>query len=658
LTLDRTPITLDVGSQQQLSGIASTGCPTDSPPPVSWTSSTPSVASVTTAGIVTALSQGEAIITASALENRVNGTVRVTVRQPQVLSITPSVSVVSFRERQTARISAAVAVTGQLSRRVSFSSRSPATVSVRVIDSVSAEITALAVGSTILDVSSTSDSTKRVAIPVTVGQAIAASIRVAGLASTDSVLLSARRQLSAVVRDSTNAELTGRVIRWASGTPSTLSVSASGEIQATRAGVARVIARTEVGDGSGDRVDTLTTRVYGVLDIAIAQPVAAMEEGRSVTLQTAITATAGIDRTLDWESARPAVATVSAAGVVTAVSTGSAVIRVRARALSTVGDSVTIQVLERGIPTSMLVAPRVDTLSPNGTRVLQATVRDQRGAVLQTAPVTWRSLTPALATVNNSGLVTATAVGDARIVATSPRASGTDSLADTARVLVVSPCSLVRPVVIGATYLGRFDLSSCANYIGFALLDQFSVTTPTQAYFSVSLTPSFTGSLIPLNIGTAFFGLSAPPNATIESLSVIRAGTFGFMVAAISGSSGPYTLATSLDPDPRRSCVVTNATLGVTFQTAVSPSCISRDIRILPFLSPGQRLRVTASAASFPVAIELRSFNTGALLASASATSAGGVASIDYTLVGGFTPAFIRVIGGAFQTDLVAMTIN
>ena len=140
---------------------------------------------------------------------------------------------------------------------------------------------------------------------------------------------------------------------------------------------------------------------------------------------------------------------------------------------------------------------------------------------------------------------------------------------------------------------------------------------------------------------------------------MIRAGTFGFLVAPAVTTLGTYRVTTTLNPDPRQSCVVTDVTTGVTFQTAVTPSCQQRDIRVLPTIAAGQVLRVTANAQSFPTAIELRQFNNNALLANASASGAGGTATINWTNnTGSFQFVYVRVFGGPVQNDLVTMGIT
>lgn len=74
---------------------------------------------------------------------------------------------------------------------------------------------------------------------------------------------------------------------------------------------------------------------------------------------------------------------------------------------------------------SVTVEPTAASLVPVQTAPLTATLRDAGGAVLTGRTVTWTSNTPAAATVNVSGIVTAVAPGTATITATSEGQSGT-----------------------------------------------------------------------------------------------------------------------------------------------------------------------------------------------------------------------------------------
>ena len=365
--------------------------------------------------------------------------------------------------------------------------------------------------------------------------------------------------------------------------------------------------------------------------------------------------------TLTWASTAAGIATVVTASAgsatVTAVAAGTTTITGTAYDNIT-RVTVTVTVRPR-IANSIDARPNVDTLFPTGTRALTVTVKDQNNTTIVGAPVVWRSITANLATVSATGTVTAVAVGTAKIVATTPRTSPTDSLSDTTSILIVDPCTLLRPITLGTSYTGTFDNSSCKNFLNFPQLDQFSITSTTQAYYSLTLTPTLIGSLVPQNIGSGFYGLIAPKDSTTVGLAVIRAGTFGFLVANGAISPATYRLTTALNPDPRQNCVPTDVTKGVSFQTAVTPTCQQRDLRLLPTLAPNAAVRVTATAQGFPTAIELRVFGSNTLLASGAAAGNGLPATINYTNnTANFPFVYIRVFGGPVQNDAVAIVID
>jgi len=82
------------------------------------------------------------------------------------------------------------------------------------------------------------------------------------------------------------------------------------------------------------------------------------------------------------------------------------------------------------VPSSVVIAPHQGILRLGQQRTLAAAVLDQRGDTLPDT-VAWAALDPAAATVNEDGLVTSVAVGNARIVATSGTLADTTVLSVT-----------------------------------------------------------------------------------------------------------------------------------------------------------------------------------------------------------------------------------
>ncbi len=122
-----------------------------------------------------------------------------------------------------------------------------------------------------------------------------------------------------------------------------------------------------------------------------------------------------------WSSNRPAVATVSATGLVTAVMNGLATITTRSGSAS---QSAVITVTIPVIPQSITIEPTTATLMAIGETVqLNATVLDQNGQPIEDAVVSWESDNESVSTVDTKGLVTAVGDGSATITARSGNVS-------------------------------------------------------------------------------------------------------------------------------------------------------------------------------------------------------------------------------------------
>ena len=121
------------------------------------------------------------------------------------------------------------------------------------------------------------------------------------------------------------------------------------------------------------------------------------------------------DATVAWSSSKPAVASVSSSGLVTAVSGGTAEISATTGGVSAVANVQVSQVV-----VSVAIAPTSVTLAQLGENVqLEAEVYDSGNAPIPVASVTWSSSNPTVATVSSTGLVTAVSNGTARITAES-----------------------------------------------------------------------------------------------------------------------------------------------------------------------------------------------------------------------------------------------
>jgi hypothetical protein len=122
-------------------------------------------------------------------------------------------------------------------------------------------------------------------------------------------------------------------------------------------------------------------------------------------------------RSVTWTSLTPSVATVSAAGLITAMAAGSATIQ--AMVDSKTGSApVTVSAPSTEPVSSVTVSLVSSSITAGSTTQATAVAKDANGNVLTGRLVAWASLTPSVASVSSTGVVTALAAGTASIQAT------------------------------------------------------------------------------------------------------------------------------------------------------------------------------------------------------------------------------------------------
>ncbi|MGE3617927.1 MAG: Ig-like domain-containing protein, partial [Gemmatimonadales bacterium] len=242
------------------------------------------------------------------------------------------------------------------------------------------------------------------------------------------------QQLSAAVRDALGAPVSAAAVTWATSDPAVATVSAAGLVTAQGSGAATVTA--SAGSASGTAAVTV-----GQPSIEIA-PAAATFLSLGENRQFTATVRDGTGVPIPgapvvWQSSNPGVVLVQATGAAVSVSNGTAVVTATS---GTITASVAVTVSQTAV--SVAVTPAVATLEGLGTtRQLFATVRDAIGTGVGGTAVTWSSADPAVATVSDAGLVTATGLGPATITASVTVGSG--SISGTAAITVQALATVV-----------------------------------------------------------------------------------------------------------------------------------------------------------------------------------------------------------------------
>ena len=415
VTVSPNPASATVGQAAQLAAVAmdAQGVPM-SGRTFTWTSSAPSIATVSASGLVTAVAAGSATISATA--DGVVGTAAFTATVVTAASVTVTPNSTTMQVNGTSQLSATAydAAGNVLTSRVpAWSSSNPIVATV----SSAGRVTAVSQGST--TISATVD-----------GKSASAAIGVdapppAPVASV-SVTLGGQTlnpgqstQASAVLRDASNNVLSGRTITWSSAAPQLATVSSTGVVTAVAAGSATIIATSEGQSGSATLVVS-TAAPAPVATIALSATSTSIYVGQSQPITVTLKDAQGnvlSGRTIGWSSSSPSILSVSPTGQVQALAVGSSTITATSEGKSG-SISITVAATPVAPVSSVTVSGSATSILVGATASLTATPKDGHGVALTGKTVSWSSSAPNVASVTSSGVVTGIVAGTAVINAT------------------------------------------------------------------------------------------------------------------------------------------------------------------------------------------------------------------------------------------------
>lgn len=375
-----TPVTatIRVGETQSLSATvdAINGAGTG----VTWSSETPTVATVNGSGLVTAIGIGTATIRATATaDTRVSTTATITVQAARNITVTPAT--VSLGTGQTQALQATVQIDAGLPTTVTWrtSAATIATVSAAgVVSGVargSATITAVSVGDTTLRASTTVN-----VVPVVRSVTVTPT--------TAQLFINAAQQLTAAVTADEGAVQT---VTWRSSDPAAATVNATGLVTAVGLGNTTITVLSTA--DTTRRATSAITVAPRPVSVSITQRNIGINPGTSTTLSAVVSADPGVATGVTWSSSAGGVATISAQGVVSAVSVGSTLITATSVADVTKRDTVTLNVVPR-LATSWSAARlggvlRDDLLSIYAVNASNVFAIDLQGDIYRWNGTTW-----------------------------------------------------------------------------------------------------------------------------------------------------------------------------------------------------------------------------------------------------------------------------
>lgn len=291
---------------------------------VTFTSSDESILTVSATGLVTAVSEGVAIVTVTSVEATTkSATVEITVLKDVTVSFTtPNSDVV-----MGSTLELVYSLVDNDSLGVTFTSSDESVLTV----SATGLVTPVSEGAATVTVTSIEDATKSATVDITISKEATVSFTTPNSGvEKDSTL-----QLVYVLVDNDNLGVT-----FTSSDDSVLTVSATGLVTALSSGVATVTV-TSVEDAT----KMATVEITVLVDVTLSFTTEASDLGTSKTLQLAYTLVGNGSLGVTFTSSDEAILTVSDTGLVTAVSIGVATITVTSVEDATKTATVEITVL-------------------------------------------------------------------------------------------------------------------------------------------------------------------------------------------------------------------------------------------------------------------------------------------------------------------------
>ena len=324
VSLSPAAIPLVVGGTSQLTATVkdATGAPL-ADRVVAWSSSDPAIVRVSSTGVVTAVGAGSAAIMARIDDVSASSAATVTLPTPEpVVAISVGLSASTMKIGETTQATATLRdASGNVltDRLVVWSSANPEVATVSSLGLV----TAIAPGSASIVAASEGETGAGTVTIVAPPPAPVATVALS--ASSTSLFVGESTQLGVTLEDSAGNVLIGRTIGYTSSNTSLATVSPGGLVTAVGVGTATITAVSESKSGS----IAISIAAVPVADVVVAPASLSLAAGQTAQLVATVRDGAGnvlTGRAVAWSSSDAAVASVSAAGLVTARAAGAATV--------------------------------------------------------------------------------------------------------------------------------------------------------------------------------------------------------------------------------------------------------------------------------------------------------------------------------------------
>ena len=335
ITLNETNLSLNVNQTAQLNATvypSNTGNKT-----VTWKSSNAAVATVSNNGLVTALADGTAIITATTTDGtNLSASCQVTVSSVPVTSISLNSSgiILDLGDQQTYQLVPTILPSNATNQAVTWTSSNPAV----AIVTNNGLVIPISQGNATVTVTTTDGTNLSASCQVTVIK----RVKSISLSETNlTITLPETVRLTATI---TPSDATNQVLNWTSSKPSVAIVDNRGVVTSVGVGTTTIKATTT--DGTNLSASCQVTVVkQNVTSITLNESNLVMSSGETTQLIATVLPDNASNKTLSWTSGNTAVATVDNNGLVTAISGGTTYVTATTTDGSNLSARCTIEVL-------------------------------------------------------------------------------------------------------------------------------------------------------------------------------------------------------------------------------------------------------------------------------------------------------------------------
>ena len=508
VTLSPASKTLKVNETAQLTA---TVLPSSASQKVNYSSNNNAVATVSDTGLVTALKEGTAIITAAATDGSGKyATCTITVggapATVPVTGITVDPTDMTLEDKEARQLKAAVVPATATEQGVIYSSSNT---SVAVVSNTGL-VTAVANGTAIITVTSKENEAIVAKCKVKVGKPVMVTdvtVQPAELSmKTDET-----RQLSVSVLPS-NAD--DRRVEFSTSNAAVAVVAESGMITAKGPGTATITATAK--DGSGKKATCTVTVTQPVKGVTVTPDSVVVPKNGVQKLKAAVVPANASNQELVYKSSNETVAIVSKDGIITGLNEGWATITVCAKENEAIYATCTVKV---GLPvyvTKITLDTTNVTMWAGATRQLGVSIEPANADIKS---VTYGSSNPDVAIVSSTGLITARKAGAATITVTAKDGSGKSA---SCAVIVKQPVTGIQISPNGYTLVkGDVKQLSATVKPDDASNKEVIWTSSNPAVAAVAAD----GRVTAVNEGSCFITATSKDNASIKASCTIVVGT-------------------------------------------------------------------------------------------------------------------------------------